>query len=422
MRTTTAAASLALAAWLVAPAARAEIRRDPNGVNVNASGATSVFITFGGLADQVPAEALWCGELIPADPDVGFKCDPGTIFGRLPIRYDRSRLGGAGSVFTDIMSIPPSVSRRAYQAAQRGEVSSFFYVRRFVSQTGGPDEYVFVTCRLAGGGARVPFSLLDVRLGYENDESILSVPVGQEPAAFAADISYAGTGRLRGRWEVVFPGEEPPTARDLLTEASLPPAERGTQRRYAQLDRFNAFLPPTGRYRLRGPDPSRLPTDVEGLYLVLLRIEASDDKEGDSNLANAGAGTGVVHSGAVAGFPMPVLRYYVGSAEAAPRLSSGEPLQQLLPLPDARVDPAWTVVFSWLEGTPASLYRLEVRDAAGEEVLQAVLQPGVGSYRAPSWLGGEAAGTALEWRVVALGPGGEPIDQTAWRRFRLDSE
>jgi hypothetical protein len=221
---------------------------------------------------------------------------------------------------------------------------------------------------------------------------------------------------------VVFPGEEPPSARDLLTEASLPPGERGLQRRFAPLERFNVFLPPTGRYRLSGPDPARLPAGVEGLYLVLLRVEASDDKEGDSNLANAGAGTGIVHSGAVAGFPMPVLRYFVGSAEAAPRLASDEPVQLLLPLADARVGSARLLQFTWFEGTAASLYRLEVRSPAGDEVLSAVLQPGVGSYRAPSWVGRDAAGTALEWRVLALGPGGEPIAETGWRRIYVDTE
>jgi len=422
MRTTTVAALAALAALLSPDAVRAEIRRDPNGVNVNASGSTSVFITFGGLQDQVAAEAFWCGELISAAPDVGFKCDAATIFGRLPLRYDRSRLGGGGSVFTDVMSIPPSVSRRAYQAAQRGDESSFFYVRRFESLAGGPDEYVFVTCRLAGGGARVPFSLLDVQLAYENGESVLSVPVGSRPASFTAEIAYNGTGRLKGRWEVVFPGEEPPTTRDLLTEGSLPPEERALQRRYGQVERFNVFLPPTGRHRLPGPDPSRLPASVEGLYLVLLRIEASDDKEGDSNLQNAGAGVGTVHSGAVAGFPMPVLRYYVGSAEAASTLTSGGRLEALLPLEGARVGAGRPLQFSWLEGEPAALYRLEVEDQNGDEVISAVLQPGVGVYQAPSWAREEAGNASWRWRVVALGPAGDPVTETPWREVHLRSE
>ena len=56
---------------------------------------------------------------------------------------------------------------------------------------------------------------------------------------------------------------------------------------------------------------------MEGTYQVLLRVEASDDREGDSNLSDAGAGVGVVHSGAVAGFPLPVLRYVVAGDGAA---------------------------------------------------------------------------------------------------------
>ena len=211
------------------------------------------------------------------------------------------------------MSIPPSVARRARQAAETGVESSFFYVRRFVSTVGGPDEFVAVTCRMAGGGARVPFALLDVRLRFATDEAVLFVRPREAPPPIVADITYNGTGRLEGRWEVVLPGEELPTERDLLTEATLPLEERGSQRRYTSWTRFNhlrAALRPGHAARPQRGAPASV---VEGLYLILLRVEATDDKEGDSSLAAAGAGTGVVHSGAVAGFPMPTLRYFVGS-------------------------------------------------------------------------------------------------------------
>src|SRR5688500_11938103 len=95
--------------WLVAavllaasPAiAPAQVRVNPTGVNVNMNGATTVFLTFGGLGNYRPVEATWCGELISAAPDVGLKCNPATIFGRLPIRFDQSRLSGIGG-FTEI--------------------------------------------------------------------------------------------------------------------------------------------------------------------------------------------------------------------------------------------------------------------------------------------------------------------------------
>src|SRR3954452_23052723 len=166
--------------------AGAIIQRSPTGTNVNSQAATSVFITFGNLRQQVPDEAVWCGELIPATPDIGSKCDPNTIFGALPIRYDQSRLSANGTVFTDIMSIPPSVARRAYQAAARGQNSAFFYVRRFRSTTGGPDEEVFVTCKLTGGGARVPFPLLDVREAFATNEPVVSVERPAVPPPFKA--------------------------------------------------------------------------------------------------------------------------------------------------------------------------------------------------------------------------------------------
>jgi len=64
---------LAVAAMANRPAL-AQIRVNPTGVNVNAQGATTVFLTFGGLAGYEAAEAFWCGELIPASPAVGLRC------------------------------------------------------------------------------------------------------------------------------------------------------------------------------------------------------------------------------------------------------------------------------------------------------------------------------------------------------------
>ena len=399
----------------VPSASVAQIRVDPNGVNVNTQAPTTVFLTFGGLRDQEPVEAFWCGELVPAAPDVGLRCDPATVFGRLPLRFDRSRTGGAA--FTDIMSIPASVARRAYQAAAEGATSSFFYVRRFRSLVGGPDEYVAVTCRMTGGGARTPLSLTDVRLGFGVDAPVLQLRQGELPPPLRAEIAYNGTGRLRGRWEVVLPGEELPTPTDLLTEATLPPEERGTQRRYTELGRFNEFLPPAGTLVLPGPDGSRLPTEVDGLYLVLLRIEVSDDKEGNSNLAATGAGTGIVNGGAVAGFPMPVLRYVVGSGGAAlAELEDDGTLGLVHPAAGARLDPASAVQFSWGEARQAAHYRLEVRDPDGAELLAAVLDAGVGGYRAPPWLAERAAGRTLRWRVVGMDLRGNEVARAAWRR------
>jgi hypothetical protein len=413
---------------LLAPAVIAQtIRVNPTGVNVNTSGSTTAFLTFGPINNFRVAEGTWCGELIPATPDLGFKCDPTTIFGALPARFDRSRTSGV--FFTDIMSIPPSVARRAYQAAQAGSVSSFFYVRHFVNlgggggpdrPPGGPDEYVPVTCRLSGGGARVPFALTEVRVSFDTEaaeNAIIFVAPGQKPPPIKARITYNGTGRLRGRWEVVLPGEQPPEDFDLLTEAALPVEQRSQQRRYTQISRFNLFLPPTGKYTLAGPDVARLPVTLEGPYLVLLRIEATDDKEADSDLSAIGVGAGVVHSGAVAGFPIPVLRYFVGGGHAGGALA----LRMLAPAENATIPAVQPMDFSWTQAPGAALYQLEIADQSGKVILSALLQPLTLNYRAPSWLRGVAAAAVLQWRVSVIDQTGAKTAQTPWSRMQLQT-
>ena len=403
---------------LLVTAADAQIRVNPTGVNVNMNGATTVFLTFGGLGGYQPVEAIWCGELVSAAPDLGLKCDPSTIFGRLPIRLDQSRTSGVGG-FTDIMSIPPSVARRAYQAAEQGRRSTFFYVRRFRNPAGGQEQYVAVTCRLTGGGARVPFSLTDVEVKFDVETPILFLQPGEQSHPLSARISYNGTGRLKGRWEVVHPGDQLPEERDLLTEASLPVEERSTQRQYTELSRFNVFLPPTGQYVLQGPDVSRIPTTIEGAYLILLRIEASDDKEGDSDLGAAGAGAGIVHSGAVAGFPLPPLRYVVGAgnSDLAETVRSSQ-LRPLTPIADVAVADNVPLQFTWVDASArAAFARIEIRSDADQEIVSAIVPRGTGTYRAPTFLRERSGGAALKWRVTSLDLLGREISSTDWRSF-----
>src|SRR6266571_4927473 len=336
----------------------------PSNVNAYSQGATSVLLTFGGLINKRPTEATWCGALIPAIPDLGSKCDPSTIFGRLPARYDQSVRSGTNA-YTDIMSVTPQVARRAYLDAVRGNTSTFFYVRRFVSTVGGTDEFVPVTIRLSGNGARVPLSLTEVKLTWGVGKPVLFVKTGEKLPPITAEVKYTGTGRLKGRWEIVKPGETPPEPRDLLTEATLPIEERGTQKKYTQLSRFNIYLPPTGKIVLPGPEVWRVDESLNGLYLVLLRIEASDDKEGDTDLATVGAGSGTVHGGAVAGFSLPVLKYYVSNSAyqpGAPNLGVGPTspvLTQLLPDERAVLPTDKPVDFRWTLSYNATTYRLE---------------------------------------------------------------
>ncbi len=184
MRSTSVLPAILLAATAIR--AGSQVLRTPVSVNVNSQGATTVFISYGQVNNQTTAEALWCGRLIPATPDLGMRCDPTTVWGRLPSRYDNSQSSGAHG-FTDIMTIPQSLARRAYQAAARGR-TEFYYVRRFESTVGGPDEYVWVTCRFSGGGALTPLALVDARIEFDTGASVLSLKPGATPPQIVAEL------------------------------------------------------------------------------------------------------------------------------------------------------------------------------------------------------------------------------------------
>mgnify|MGYP001364684826 CR=1 FL=1 len=413
-------------------AARAVTAVNPFGVNVRSNGPTTIFLTFQNLdAGERAVEAFWCGELLPAvaatNPTLQLPfavqtadpCEQATVYGRLPLQLDQSRTSVSGTLsnLTDIMTIPASVARRAFQDAQAGKNSAFFYVRRFSGPAG--DRYVIVTCRMAGGGARVALALLNVRLAFEGERGtapIVAVRRGETLPRLAAAIQHNGTGMLKGRWEVVMPGDAEPSEDDLLTEATLPVEQRPQQRRYTLIERFEIFLPPTGEARIPGPDPRRLPSAVDGAYKVLLRIEASNDKEGDSNTG----GGRIASSGAVAGFPLPVLRYFVGSGEETGRLAAaGAALQLVAPSAEATLPPGQGIEFSWIETEAAVLARLEV-EADGRPVFGAVVPGGTGRYVAPPFLAAARQGRMLRWRIRALDAQGREQARSGWQALRID--
>jgi hypothetical protein len=154
--------------------------------------------------------------------------------------------------------------------------------------------------------------------------------------------------------------------------------------------------------------------------MVLLRVEATDDREGDSDLGAAGAGTGILHSGAVAGFPMPVLRYVVGAGESGlETVSSPRTLRLVLPRADAQVSRDSTFEVSWIEEWHAGWYQVEFETQTGAPLLDAIVRPGVGVYRAPSFLGERASGQPIRWRVRALDPLGTEMKRSNWRKLEI---
>ena len=394
--------------------ATAQITVSPSETTVYSQGATSVLLTFGNLGARRPAESTWCGALIPAAPDIGMKCDPTVIFGRLPIRYNQSRLSGTNA-YTDIMSVPPSVARRAYLDAAKGSTSTFYYVRRFVLPAGGPDEYVPVTLRLGGNGAAVPFSITNVRLLWDGgSKTVPFVKSGEVLPRITAEIFYTGSGRLIGRWELLKPGETAPSERDLLPESSLPIEERGTQGRFAQVKRFNIFLPPVGLTTIPGPENQRIDKTANGMYLLLLRIESAEDGLNRSNTEH-----GTLDSGGASGFAMPTLRYYVGTGGISQVDEFNAVDNQLAPADQAEFTSSQPVVFRWPAITGAKYYKLTVENESGTEIFSAVLLPDKRSYRAPSWLIQQHYGVSWHWRVQAFARDGLVLNATPYRIVRV---
>lgn len=377
----------------------AQVTVSPDNITAYSQGATSAYLTFSNVVNLQPAEATWCGEIISAAPDIGFRCNPATIFGVLPNRYNQSQL--VGTRYTDIMSITPTVARRAYTDAVGGNDSRFFYVKHFVSTNGGFDQFVPVTIRLSGNGAGVPFSLTTVKLLWENGEKVVPfIKPNEKLPKISAEIRYTGTGRLKGRWEIVKPGEELPSQRDLLSEAALPVEERGTQKRYTLLSRFNVNLPPGGKYILPGPENWRINKSVEGMYVILFRVEASDAPNSASNI-----GGDTVPTGAVAGFSMPTLRYYVGN-------SSNTQIQPTTKTNEAETIEILPIILRWKETERTKLYRLEIQDDEKNTVFSAVVLPPNKQYQLPSFICQLATSKQLKWRVVVIGENGKTIEES----------
>ena len=114
-------------------------------------------ITFQNLeANEQPVNAFWCGDVTATGVVIGNNpCVSGTLLGYLPDRYNLARIqgesgfvpgagtdlpggtpgtpGGMTRNMNDVMSIPEAVVRRAYQEAQRGASSEFYYIRQFVN-------------------------------------------------------------------------------------------------------------------------------------------------------------------------------------------------------------------------------------------------------------------------------------------------
>ncbi|MBX7173013.1 MAG: hypothetical protein K1X72_18735 [Pyrinomonadaceae bacterium] len=452
----------------------AQISVSPPSINVNSQNPTSVPLTFGPLSsDYRPVEAIWCGELT-LSAGIGQTCRPDTIYGSLPERYNKSQrrtLSNGGDYLFDVMAVPASVTRRAYQTAQSGGSARFFYVRRFVSNAGNPDIFVNVICRMGGGGARTPFTITAVKIRTPDEKPILFLKSGNPIPPVYYELQYNGSGTLRGRWEIVQPGEEMPSEFDLLPEAALPIDQRGQQKLYTQVSRFDVFLPPSGKYLL--PAPDRIPNYVEGQYFLLLRLEVSFDREteielpfsnvvviptptptptvtptppigtttaaqsfADTDLASLNTAVnavsqidGQIQNGGTAAFPMPFLRIQVGAFnDKLSWIKNGlitKNDKQLFILNSNPQNLFETIEgekaalnsYAWYELKNTDVYLVEFVSEADVRLLGAYVSGSKFSYHLPKILRERFKNRRVYWRVSALKNSGKLIARTDKQRI-----
>src|SRR4029079_13181549 len=98
-------------------------------------------------------------------------------------------------------------------------------------------------------------------------------------------------------------------------------------------------------------------------------LRTADDKDWGSARSAVGAGLGVVHSGAVAGFPLPVLRYVVGAAAGeGSGGQTGNELALVLSREGATVSRDSALTVSWIGDRRAAFYRVEFETSDGLRV------------------------------------------------------
>ncbi len=372
-------------------------------IDVGLNTPTPVSVRYSIAGMDTPLAGQFCSALNGGYPASGVTsvnpCAPASNLG-----FASPAIGYTNALQTgETLVVPETIARQATQRAQTSGNSIFYFVRQFSS-----GKFAVVQLRLNANSANSPLAFTDIRLGFRDGGGLQNIGFfkrGQLLPAVSAMLRYQGAGLLRARWEIVGPGDTPPTALDLRAEASLTPLERAQQHRYRVLERVNIYLPASGQAVLSGPVPRLLPNEQYGQYLLLLRIETSD------SMAGVPGGT--------APFLLPVLRYYIGesSSPVARTKSLPETINLVAPHSGARLDKDAALTFQWLENENVSLYRLEI-EANGKQAYAARIRPsaqsGINRYTTPPFIAAGLVDKVVRWRIVALAGDGQFVGESEW--------
>ncbi|MBC7380106.1 MAG: hypothetical protein H7346_22075 [Burkholderiaceae bacterium] len=379
----------------------------PRQVALTSGGPTSRQLSYDFLGtSSTPVASYVCSQLIANPPSGASPTNPcatgGQSFG-LSVEssgFTTQQASAGRSRASETVLFPEAFARLSIALAQQSGNSSLYFVRQF--QNG---YYAVVQLQAVGSSLSDPLTLTEVQLAFRTGrgrQPTVSLAPGEAAPPSFADIYYTGSGTLRGRWEVVEPGLAVPDRSDLVPEASVPRSERGRQRRYRLVDRFEYALGPGGHFVLPGPDPARLPVRQTGGYLVLLRIEA----------VPAGTRFGAAAEHGAAPFSLPVLVYQVGvGIDGATALAA-----RFVELLD--VKPGLVPTLAWRPLPEAASWRVELADANGIIVGSKFLRREETRYGLAGMLAQRTRGKAVQWRVQAFDAGRRPIGRSDWKDIK----
>jgi len=128
-----------------------------------------------------------------------------------------------------------------------------------------------------------------------------------------------------------------------------------------------------------------------------------------------------LHNGAVAGFPLPVLRYVVAGDGARTPLNGGSGLRLFGPRDGDTLSNAGAFTLMWAPTDRArpTFYRVELETDHGDPLLSALLPQSARRYEAPSWIAERAKGNSVRWRVLGLSSDGTRTVSSVWRSLRI---
>lgn len=291
----------------------------------------------------------------------------GRVYGSV-VRDPLQASGRSPLEFGETMRVPESMVK----AVLAGGAPGMRFERTFTMdgvQTIGAVQLQF------GGRIASPFSIDRAELRFLDGSSFRTVPLGEE-VQVAADITFSGSGRLQGSWDAAGPTTTPGAA--IFVRKQL-------------LDEYLSF---GRRVVIRSP---AIKAEQQGTFIVRLSITAPDLGE-----------EGILE-----------LSYIVRATGEAAEISLG------LPPPLTRL--AAGLSFTWEAVAEARNYLLEfyeVPSVEDREPAAGMVLPG-GASRAVLSQATERnflPGRTYWWRVVALGPDGELLGQSALRELLTPQE